>query len=92
MYNRALRGVLVCSLALWTVAAFVSPDESVSRSPAIVMVSDTDQSCGPEPVYSDNPSVDLTAEWYSYGDCSGWYGPIDAVGAVIPDMDVADDK
>lgn len=79
------------SLAVALAVGSLVSEPTVNRSPAIVMVDSEDQSCGPEPEYRDNPSVDLTAEWYSYGDCSGWYGPIDAVGSIIPDMELADE-
>ncbi len=82
MKHNLLMAGLSLSVAL-AVGSLVSEPVPVSY-PAITMVDDIDQSCGDEPEYSENPSVELTGDWYQYGDCSGYYGPIDAAGTKLP--------
>ena len=85
MHSRMFRGVLLFSVAAWTFAAFTGPDLNANQSlgqPAIVGANGVP--CGDEPAWSDYPSQSLVDDWYSYGDCSGYYGPIDAEGVELP--------
>lgn len=68
MNRYTLQGVVALAVALWALAAFTA-----DRLPTETIAPDQiTPECDLAPAWAN------TDAWWSYGDCSGDYGPIDA--------------
>lgn len=78
MNRRTLTGALVLVSAVGLLAALTDVS-----GPTYSAFERAD--CGKQPPFSYEPSPELIDHWYEYGDCSGYYGPIDAAGVIMPE-------
>lgn len=72
MTIRTLKGAAWLVVCLWAIASFTDTGKAIVHAPELYPAI-VDADCGAKPPY-DKSHVDA---WYTYGDCSGDYGPID---------------